>query len=264
MTGQFEIRLSQQERISERENKIHKTLKWIDKRIVGYLSLLVDVVEFYNKERVNEAESLLKIALRVAFFYDFYAETKDRDFLDEANRYKTLLYSQVSAQDKKDLQKIESQIRKLFEYEKQIGKKIKIGIALSDGEIKKHWQMKSSDALFYGRIINIFAIGKNLMPHVYVYTQILDMLLDIREYKQDLKKQELNMLYMRLSQVIPNNRIPVSKLEAIEFAKNVGISNDIKKEISDVASQLCVQKLKDGVISSAIAIKQKEIETELA
>ena len=71
------------------------------------------------------------------------------------------------------------------------------------------------------------------------------------------------MLYMRLIQMTPKDRIPTSKLEAIELANNVGISNDIRKEIHDIVDRLCAQEPDDGIMSTAIAIKQKEIETEL-
>lgn len=259
MIGQVEINSNPQ----EERMKINETLVWIDQRIAKYLSLCVEVIEFYNKEKVNEAEGLLITALRAAFFYDFYAETGDIDFLNEADRHKNFLYNhnQISAQDKEDLQKIESQIMKLFEYEKKIGDNIKAGSVLSDSEIKKHWQMKSADALFYGRIINIFTDGKNLIPDIYAYTQILDMLLDIREYEQDLKKQELNMLYMRLLRVVPSDKIPTSKLLAIELANSTGVSDNIKEETYNIAHQL--KELNSDAISSAIEITLKEIEIEL-
>lgn len=213
--------------------KIEKTLIWIDKRIEHYLKILTRIIFIYTNDnkKTKEAENLLRIALRTAFFLDFYSETGNKDFLKEGEKYKKELYDSLNKKDRQDLQNIERKIVKLFEYEKQVWTKIKNGQFVSNKEIEKFWKMKSADSLFYGRITKIFTQGINFTTPIYVYTQILDIVLDINEYEKDLAENLPNILYMKLSQQIPKENIPSKKEEAIRLA----IRHDICDELIKVA-----------------------------
>jgi|GEM_PF-6884852 len=220
--------------------KIENTLLWIDKRIENYLSLLTQIVQVYTKEvkKAKEAESLLRTTLRTAFFLDFHSETNDIDFLKEANKYRELMYSNIPEKDKQDLESIERQIIKLFDYEKQIWTKVKNRQKVSNEEIEKYWQMKSADSLFYGRVTKIFTEDKDFTLPVYVYTQILDIGLDLREYEKDIQDNNPNILYMKLSQKVLVDHIPLLKNEAIREAISLELHSDLEKIVEKLVGQI--------------------------
>jgi hypothetical protein len=220
--------------------KIEKTLSWIDKRIGDYLSLLTKVVLLHTKddEKSRETESLLRTTLRTAFFLDFYSETGDKDFLLEANRYRSLMYSGIPEGDKPDLESIERRIVKLFDYEKQIWARVKSGQRVPNEDIEKFWRMKSADALFYGRIIRIFTGKKDFTLPIYIYTQILDIGLDLREYEKDFQENSPNILYMKLSQRIPIAEIPPIKRDAIQKAIGLSLHLDLEKVVEKLSRQV--------------------------
>lgn len=223
-------------------DKIQKTLSWIDQRVENYLSLLKNIVFVYTKDsdKSKEAESLLRTTLRMAFFLDFYSETDDKDFLHEANKYKKLMYSSMSKKDRFDLKLIEKRIIKLFDYEKQIWTKIKEGKSVSNEEIEKYWAMKSSDSLFYGRAIKIFTGNKDFTLPLYVYTQVLDIGLDLREYEKDFQENCPNILFMKLSQKIPISEISPLKKEAIKkailFRSNLDLNKIVEKLVKQIST----------------------------
>ncbi len=220
--------------------KIEKTLAWIDKRIENYLSILTKVVSVHvnNPRKTREAESLLRTTLRTAFFLDFYSETNDTDFLQEANRYRELMYSAMPREDKSDLESIERRIVKLFDYEKQIWARVKNGQRVSNEDIEKFWQMKSADALFYGRVTKIFTGEKDFSLPIYVYTQILDIGLDLREYEKDFQENSPNILYMKLSQALPTSQIPPLKEDAIQKAIRLDLHINLEKVVETLSKSV--------------------------
>ena len=245
--------------------KIQQTLDWIDDRVKNYLSLMTGVVSSYTKdpERTRNAESLLKTALRTAFFLDFFSETEDADFLREANKYKRLMYSNVSEQDRQDLQGIEKRIIKLFDYEKDIWANIKTGRKVSNEEIEQFWKMKSADSLFYGRVIRIFTRDKDFTTPLYAYTQILDGVLDLREYEQDFEGDLSNLLYMKLSQRMSLKRIPKQKKEAISRAICFGAYSDLESFVEARAQEVSSFDFGDCLpLKKAIEQKRREFHAE--
>jgi len=168
----------------------------------------------------------------------FYSETNDNDFLQEANRYKELMYSGMSEKDRQDLQLIERQIIELFDYEKRIWIKVKKGQQVSDAEIERFWQMKSADALFYGRLTKIFTGNKDFTLPIYVYTQILDIDRDLREYEKDFQENSPNILFMKLSQKIPVDQIPPLKRDAIREAICLGLHLDLERVVEKLSKQV--------------------------
>lgn len=248
-------------------DKIKEKLIWIDNRVQKYLLHLMKIVKVAAKpEQIAQAEFLLINSLRAAFFYDFNAETEDKDYLIEAEKYKKIVYDNVDEKTRGELKKIEEEILQLFPYEKEIWKKVKSGEKISDDEIREFWRRKSSDSLFYSRIINIFSAGKDVASPIYTYTQILDMLLDVREYEQDFQKNNPNMIYMKLSQVININKIPNQKTEAISISKEMGIKtwieNQIQKDILPKISKYDFKKYE--FLKNMIEKRYNDINAELS
>jgi len=246
--------------------KTKKTLWWIDKRIENYLSLLTHIVQVYTKDdkKSKKAKFLLRTALRTAFFLDFHSETNDSDFLKEASGYRELMYSNISKKDRQGLELVEAKIIKLFDYEKQIWTKIKKGQQVSNEEIEKFWQMKSADALFYSKVIKIFTGDKDFTLPIYVYTQILDVGLDFREYEKDFQKNSPNILYMKLSQKVSIDQIPQLKKDAIKEAVSLGVHLDLEEIVEKLAKQ--VSNFDFGAcpdLKEAIKQRHKEFYEEL-
>jgi hypothetical protein len=245
--------------------KIQQTLDWIDHRVENYLSLMTEVVSSYTKDqtRTRDAESLLRTALRTAFFLDFFSETEDATFLREANKYKALMYSQVSEQERQDLQTIEKRIMGLFDYEKQIWTRVMKGHKVSNYEIEQFWKMKSADSLFYGRVIKIFTQDKDFTIPLYAYTQILDGVLDLREYEKDLGGGLPNLLYMKLSQRMPLKRMPKLKKDALTKAVRLGIYSELEGFVEAKAREVSSFNFGDCLsLKRTIEQKRREFHAE--
>ena len=221
-------------------DKIEDKLKWIGNRTDNYLKLLMNIIYTSTKDddKREKAEFLLKTALRVAFFLDFYSETLDKSFQKEGNKYKEILYKNVKEKDKEELEVIEKRIMNLFDYEKEIWKKVLDGLSISNKEIEQYWKMKSADSLFYGRITKIFTKDKDFIIPIYIYTRILDIVLDIKEYESDVKDKLPNILYMKLSQRIPIEKILFNKKEAIKQAKKLKIDLELKEIIYKMVEEV--------------------------
>jgi len=245
--------------------KIEKTLEYIDKRIENYLSILVNIVSTYTKDnkKTKEAESLLRTALRWAFFVDFYSETNDKDFLIEGEKYIKILYNSLREEDGKDMQDIEKEIIKLFDYEKQVWGKVQNEEKIFNKEVEKFWKMKSADSLFYSRIIKIFTNGKDFTIPVYIYTQVLDIVLDTKEYEKDFKQKPPNLLYMKLSQKVSKEKIPINKKDALILAVNLGIYSELKAIVENLVKEASMFDFGDCLfLKELIEQRYKEFNNE--
>ena len=193
------------------------TVRKIDQRVAYYHRLLLRLVRAYETEpsKTNRADFLLKTALRVAFLYDYYYETRRKQYLQAANKYKQLLYSHCSLSLQNDLKWIERRIIKLFSFERKIWQQATKGQPVSNQDILKFWKMKSADAKFYGRIVNEFIKTKNFTKPIYVYTLLQDIYLDISEYDRDYQANMPNLLCLKLSQ--HNEDFPSRRKKALEL-----------------------------------------------
>ncbi len=181
---------------------------------------------------------MIRTALRGANFLDLYYETQDDDYLYEAIKYKNILYANVNQNDKRELEHIEKKIINFFDYEKQIWNKAKSEEVILDKEIERFMRMKSSDAIFYARIIKIFTKDRDFTLPLYTNMQLLDIMSDIQEYNKDFEKNSPNLLYIKLSQKVPRKQIPAKKEYAINLARKFNISANIMKIADGIIKDL--------------------------
>jgi len=212
------------------EAKLRDTINWIDSRIEDYVGLLISIVKVHTKKQseIEKAEDLVKKSLTVFFLYDFYHETKDKIYLNGAWVCENELYKELKPKDKIDLIGIREHIMPFFYVERRIWDRVQRGIPVSNDEVSEFWFMKASDPLFYARIISIFTNGKDYSSPLHVYTQLLDGVLDVKEYEKDLEKNLPNILYIMLKQT--GIEMPTTTKDAIEKAKKLGIAKSIKEE----------------------------------
>jgi hypothetical protein len=82
--------------------------------------------------------------------------------------------------------------------------------------------MKSSDAIYYGRLLRTFTKDKDFTFPIYSHMQLLDIQEDIQQYEQDSRNNLPNMLFMKLSQKLKKRQIPLIKKDAIILANEIG------------------------------------------
>src|SRR3989344_5456081 len=178
--------------------KTKKTLWWIDKRIENYLSLLTHIVQVYTKD--DKKSKKAKFLLRTALRTAFFL-----DFHSETND--------------SDFLKEASGYRELMY--SNISKKDRQGLELVEA-----------------KVIKIFSGDKDFTLPIYVYTQILDVGLDFREYEKDFQKNSPNILYMKLSQKVSIDQIPQLKKDAIKEAVSLGVHLDLEEIVEKLANQV--------------------------
>ncbi len=114
------------------DKEIKRIIKQIDDK-----KFYSELIENTLKENIGDTVrrrkvfNLLKYAVRYSCFIDLYYETKDTQYLREAEKQKTKIFSFLTVEQIKDLEIIEKRIIGFFEYEKDMIDKIKKGLIFS-------------------------------------------------------------------------------------------------------------------------------------
>jgi len=220
------------------ENKVSQTLAYIDTRIENYsLPLFTQIVRSSTSDPLVrlKADDGLRTALRAANLFDFYYETDESSYKIEGWKQIGVLFHDFGPKDRAELEKLGNEIIRFFGYEKELWNRVNQGEKVSDAKIRRFLLERSSDALFYARILQVFVPQENLGPALHANMQMLDMTTDIREWEIDLKNGNPNMLFMFLSQ--ENEVEAIKKLstkEAVDLAK----SQNVDKKFIAIADEL--------------------------
>ncbi len=169
------------------EEKYKNTITHVDKRTKNYRELILRVVNIHtsNSQELKKAKYLLRDGLRTLFLYDFYYETQDKDYFISAWTSEEELYRKLSPEHKFRLIEVREKIMPFFYLEKKIWNKAKSREVISNEEFEEFWWRKASDALFYVEIMTPFTEGMDYGKPLHVYTQLVDVVLDIKEYEKD-------------------------------------------------------------------------------
>jgi len=247
----YEMDLTRDQRKIE---KINETLRDINKMLVDYSTPLFKIFlgSFIGSTAIRiKARELLTESLIFIRFFDLYYKTGDKDFLDEGQRYKFNLYNVLNPQYRSDLLDIEKKIViPFFNYEAKLGEHIKEGKIPEDSEIRMYLYMKSSNALFYAKVIEPF-IMRDISSALHVYTELFNIEADCKKYEDDLNKGFPNVLYMLLMQRTKPNKIPQIRENAIELAKQDGTYNWIR-----VYSAHLVRHIESPFVTKTPSIKR--------
>lgn len=223
---------------------VNEAYRKIESRINSFsVPTIKDAVLACTKDssKTDPVVSVCTAALRAMYFFDFHAESrfrfatseeqrKDREdvYLKEAQRQLEICYGYIP--DKKHIngaKKIVSSILKLFEYEREVWRKVKSGEKVESKDIEQVWKMKSSDAILYGFIIKSL-VGKDFGSVLYANMRFLDVRGDLLEISKDIAENSPNMIVaMMVASGKRLDEIPTNDSGIIDLAKQIGVDDKI-------------------------------------
>lgn len=223
--------------------EIEATRSYVEKRIGNYsLPLLNRIVYSSTTETLTRvrADGSFRSALLAANYFDFYSETGNIAFKIEAWKQLGVLFHNMRDEDRTDLEEIGNEIVTFFKYEKQIWKKVLTGDeAVTDKEVREFLFRKSSDALFYARILQVYVPGKDFSLPLHANMQLLDIRSDIEEWDLDTNDGNPNILFMLLSQSVDVGVIKtLSKKEMVEKARKQEIDTKLIKIADEIKNSV--------------------------
>lgn len=214
----------------------------INERINGFSVPTIHDAVLACTENVSLTATVVQsctAALRYAYFSDFAAEISlrvgygetDREYhkeiySDEAQKQLALCYQGLPDSDRQDLEEIRQNVVQFFDYERKVWEKVKRGERVDQQELMNVWELKSSDALFYGRLIQSF-IGKDFSPVLYANMRLLDIRGDLKDIMNDFTKNSPNMIIAMLANSIGIDRIPEEKTGILDTIRTPQIQDQI-------------------------------------
>lgn len=188
--------------------------------IVGEVSPSCDVVFIRD---------VMRKALRCACLLDLFAETRSPEYLTEFVKQRTHFYRMVPARHHVALEKEEYKAKQFFEYESALIHRIKFNDVFSWADIHAYVMGKSSDNLFYGKLIELMASGwtPQHTNGLRIQTILYDIGKDLIDYPYDVTHYLPNFLYFALTTRCPPKDIPRGLSDALQMAQEVDIAHDM-------------------------------------
>lgn len=185
------------------------------------------VSEVSSEAQAKDVLKLIKSSVRCACLLDLYAETGNPVFIKEFEAQREMFYSLIPRHFHADIQALEAEVKDFFQYELQLRMKLRRSERFTDEEITRYLLGKSSDNVFYGRVLELMVPEWNLTKELRIQTILFDIGKDIKDYEQDVHNGFPNVLNMFLTQKLETPEIPVDCVKAIELADRFGITNEI-------------------------------------
>ncbi|OGZ39519.1 MAG: hypothetical protein A3B04_03825 [Candidatus Portnoybacteria bacterium RIFCSPLOWO2_02_FULL_39_11] len=208
------------------KEEVSHILSQIDER--PFIQLMyASVSEVSSDSKVKDILEPIKTSVRCACLMDLYAETENAVFLREFEAQRRKFYSLVPKQVHTELQTLEAEVKDFFQYELQLRMKLRRSEKFTSEEITRYLLGKSSDNVFYGRLLELIVPEWNLTNELRIQTILFDIGKDIEDYEQDAHSGFPNILNMFLTQKLEASKVPTNPVEAIELASRFGISNEI-------------------------------------
>lgn len=222
---------------------VESAYKKIDQRIGNFsIPTIQQTVELsvHDKNLTVDVVRTCRAALYAMYFLDFHAETdlrsaaseeerevKKQIYLTEARKQFGICYKGVPEQDRFDLARIQHRVVRFFGHERDVWKRIQREELVPTKDIMRVWGLKSSDALFYGRIIQSMT-GRDFSRVLYANMRLLDIRGDLMEMSDDVVKNSPNMVVAMLANKIGFTKIPKTDSEILEVINSQGVNEDIE------------------------------------
>jgi hypothetical protein len=236
------------------QNKISLLLKKIDEE-----SETPELISNIIYQKVDEAPekqllfSLLRIAIRYACFLDKYHESGESMYLEEANKHRSIFYSSIAPEQRQVLESIEKRIMPFWDYERQNQKRIEEEEVFSEEEIKEYISLRASDSFVYCAIASMFHSFTPEMTELFHKRLMLADIVDsIKDYEEDLRDRQPNILIMWLLNYMSKDEIPASLPHALNLSRKFKIN----LKIINFCKELHQQALKSEYLSTAPLLKK--------
>ncbi len=178
---------------------------------------------------ITHVRDLMRKAIRCACLLDLFAETRSPEYLGEFVRQRTQFYRMMPSYTHDTLQKLEYDGRQFFEHEQTLRQRIRDHDEFSWSDIEAYMMGKSSDNVFYGKILEFMAPSWTPGHSEALRTQtiLFDIGKDIQDYPDDVKGSFPNTLSMALTTHMKPKDIPSSLPEALRAAQETGATEQI-------------------------------------
>lgn len=222
-----------------------KVLIGIDQR--PFIQTLTTIVsEVSPKIDIQYITKVVRQAVRCACLLDLYAETANPVYAKELERQRSKFYEEVPKDFHPELEKVEGSVKKFFDDEKILMKRISVGDKFSSDDIRNYLVGKSGDNIFYGRLLELLVPEWNLTRELQIQTMLFDIGKDLVDYEEDVANALPNILTMCLGSGIGKDRIvqlaQELKNEALT-SQNISSSPTLVKAIEHNYNQI-VERLK--------------------
>jgi len=185
---------------------IDEILAEIDQR--PFIQTLTAIVsEVSPNAKLTQVHSVLTLAVRCACLLDLCAETANSIYIEELNKQRFKFYKEVPKDFHSELEKVENDVKKFFNDEKILMKKIKSGDKFSEDDIRTYLKGKSGDNLFYGKLLELLLPEWHLTKELQIQTMLFDIGKDLVDYEEDIANGLPNILIMYLNSGIDKNKI---------------------------------------------------------
>lgn len=217
----------------KRNIAIDEVLVEIDQR--PFIQTLTTIVsEVSPNANLTQIHSVLTRAVRCACLLDLYAETANPVYAAELEKQRSKFYEEVPKDFHSELEKVEGDVKRFFDDEKTLIERIKARSIFSENDIRKYLTGKSSDNLFYGRLLELLVPEWNLTRELQIQTMLFDIGKDLVDYEEDIANGLPNTLEMCLSSGIDKSRIIQLAQELKDEAlasQNIGASPTLVEAI---------------------------------
>ncbi len=237
-----------------------EVLAEIDSRpFIKFVSTVI--TEISPSGEVEKAKAAIKLAVRCACLLDLHAETDNQTYLGEFKKQRTDFYGLIPDQHQQKLRVLEGQVMQFFEEERLIMDRVRSGDRFSEENIREYLLGKSSDNLFYGKVIEVFIPEWDLTEELRIQTVLFDIGKDIKDYEEDIRDELPNVIYMVLSSEVDKGAIPRDEAAVMGSAIRTGASNRLLGLASDFKDRaLGSERIKTSpTLEKAINDRFKEI-----
>lgn len=177
---------------------IDKVLVEIDQR--PFIQTLTTIVgEVSPRSGIQKIHPLIKRAVRCACLLDLYAESGNPIYAAELEKQRSVFYKEVPKNFHSELEKVEGDVKRFFDDEKTLIKRIRAGDKFLEDDIRTYLMGKSGDNLFYGRLLELLVPEWNLTEELQIQTMLFDIGKDLLDYEEDVENGLPNILGMCLS-----------------------------------------------------------------
>ncbi len=200
----------------------------IDQR--PFLAMVTAVVgEVSPKCDVTFTRDVMRKAIRCACLLDLFSETKSPEYLTEFVKQRTQFYTMIPVYTHDELESVEYEVKQFFKYEQILHDRIQQGYKFSWTDIEKYIMGKSSDNIFYGRVLELLTLDWTPKHSTALRTQtiLFDIGKDIMDYEEDAIEDLPNILYMALTTSLKSKDIPRQLRDAVRIASKTGIAGQI-------------------------------------
>lgn len=248
-----------QEEEQDDQNKISLLLKKIDEE--SETPELISNLIYQKEDKALEKQllfSLLRTAIRYACFLDKYHESGESMYLEEANKHRSIFYSSIAPEQCQVLESIEKRIMPFWDCERQIQKRIEEGDVFSKEEIKEYISLRASDSFVYCAVASMFHSFTPEMTELFHKRLMLSDIVDsIKDYEEDLRDRQPNILIMWLLNYMSKDKVPASLPHALNLSRKFKIN----LKIINFGKELYQQALKSEYLSTTPLLK-KDFDTK--